>query len=95
MLHVLYLGHHHPVSILLLIWNWNFGLKKNLLESNLKSLREDYTNALLKCDAVDERIKFLENEAVIKVEADEVLKNNLFEKNVIISDLSIKIKQLS
>ena len=68
---------------------------KTLLETSLKSLKVDYENALLRCEASDRRIIFLENKAAIKGEPNEALKNNLIEKNVVISDLSIQIKQLS
>ena len=47
------------------------------------------------CETSEQRIKSLENEAAVKIEPNELFRNDLFEKNALINNLNIEINQLT
>ena len=49
----------------------------------------------MKCEASEQRIKSLENEAAVKIEPNELCRNDLFEKNALINNIIIDINQLT
>ena len=71
-------------------------MKKNLqLESQLWSLRLDYENAVEDCHTANLTIKSLEALPALKLECQEALQKELFEKNDAINSIRIEIHQLA
>ena len=71
-------------------------MKKNLqLESQLWSLRLDHENAVEDCHTANLKIKSLEALSALKLECQEALQKELFEKNDTINSLKLKIHQLA
>ena len=71
-------------------------MKKNLqLESELLSLRLDLENAVKDCHTANLKIKSLEALPAVKLECQEALQKELFEKDETLNSLILEIHQLT
>ena len=71
-------------------------VKKNLqLERELWSLRLDHENAIEDCREANLKIKYLEAQSAVKLECQEALQKELFEKDETLNSLRLEIHQLT